>query len=100
MQPLDQYLEQAQRYSVVPVTTKLLADHHTPVSLLQRFYKGQEDVFLLESVEGGEKWGRYTFLGIDAHAFVEIDEELVISNKGIRGTVPVPKVFGKVGQCK
>jgi anthranilate synthase component 1 len=48
------------------------------VTLLQRFYKGQEGIFLLESVEGGEKWGRYSFIGIDAHAFVEIHAETVV----------------------
>ena len=78
MLTLGKYLEQARQYSVVPVTAKLLADRHTPVSLLQRFYKGQEGVFLLESVEGGEKWGRYSFIGIDAHAFVEIHAEAVV----------------------
>ncbi len=75
---LEKYLEQARQYSVVPVAAKLLADRHTPVTLLQRFDKGQEGVFLLESVEGGEKWGRYSFLGIDAHAFVEIHAETVL----------------------
>ena len=77
MLSLEQYIEQAKQYSVVPVAAKLLADRHTPVTLLQRFYKGQEGVFLLESVEGGEKWGRYSFIGIDAHAFVEIQAETV-----------------------
>ena len=74
----EQYIEQAKKYSVVPVAAKLLADRHTPVTLLQRFYKGQEGVFLLESVEGGEKWGRYSFIGIDAHVFVDIHSETVI----------------------
>ena len=82
----EQYLEQAARYGVVPVAAKLLADRHTPVTLLQRFYKGREGVFLLESVEGGEKWGRYSFLGIDAHAFVDVDAESVIVRKN-DGTV-------------
>jgi len=74
----EQYLEQAKQYSVVPIAAKLLADRHTPVTLLQRFCKGQEGIFLLESVEGGEKWGRYSFIGIDAHAFVEIHHENVV----------------------
>ena len=78
MLSLEEYLEQTKQYNVVPITKKLLADRHTPVTLLQRFYKGQEGVFLLESVEGGEKWGRYSFTGIDAHAFVEIHTESVI----------------------
>jgi anthranilate synthase component 1 len=69
---LDHFLAECQKADVVPVTRQLLADLHTPVSLLQRFYNGQEGVFLLESVEGGEKWGRYSFLGIAPHAFVEI----------------------------
>ena len=77
----EQYIEQAKQYSVVPVAAKLLADRHTPVTLLQRFYKGQEGVFLLESVEGGEKWGRYSFIGIDAYAFVEIHAETVVVRK-------------------
>ncbi len=81
MLTLENYLEQARQYSVVPVTAKLLADRHTPVTLLQRFYKGQEGVFLFESVEGGEKWGRYSFLGVEAHAFVEIHAETVLVRK-------------------
>ena len=74
----EQYIEQAKQYTVVPIAAKFLADRHTPVTLLQRFYKGQEGVFLLESVEGGEKWGRYSFVGIDAHAFVEVHAENVV----------------------
>ncbi|MDR2117420.1 MAG: anthranilate synthase component I family protein [Planctomycetaceae bacterium] len=69
---LNHFLEECQKADVVPVTRQLLADLHTPVSLLQRFYNGQEGVFLLESVEGGEKWGRYSFLGIAPHAFIEV----------------------------
>jgi anthranilate synthase component 1 len=69
---LDHFLAECQKADVVPVTQQLLADLHTPVSLLQRFYNGQEGVFLLESVEGGEKWGRYSFLGITPHAFIEV----------------------------
>ena len=78
MLTLDEYLSQAREYSVVPVTAELLADRHTPVTLLKRFYQGQAGVFLFESVEGGEKWGRYSFLGIDAYAFIEVREENII----------------------
>ncbi|MDR0392215.1 MAG: anthranilate synthase component I family protein [Planctomycetaceae bacterium] len=73
----EQFLIECQQADVVPVTRQLLADLHTPVSLLKRFYNNQEGVFLLESVEGGEKWGRYSFLGISPHAFVEIHKDNV-----------------------
>ena len=78
---LDQYLRDVRQSYVVPVTAQLLADQYTPVSLLQRFYTGKPGVFLLESVEGGEKWGRYSFLGIEAHAFIEIHEQTVVVRK-------------------
>ena len=68
----DRFQIECRQADVVPVTTQLLADQHTSVTLLQRFYHDREGVFLLESVEGGEKWGRYSFVGIEPHAFVEV----------------------------
>jgi anthranilate synthase component 1 len=54
----------AQRGNLVPVYREILADEETPVTALMKI-SGKPYVFLLESVEGGEKWGRYTFLGAD-----------------------------------
>ena len=42
----------------------ILADLLTPVSAFLRVSRGAERAFLLESVEGGEKMGRYSFIGI------------------------------------
>ena len=54
-----------QGYRRVPVCREILSDFTTPITLM-RILKGVSDhVFLLESVEGGERWGRYTFLGYD-----------------------------------
>ena len=49
-------------YTVVPVRAELLADLETPVAA---FYKlvGDGQGFLLESVENGERWGRFSFVG-------------------------------------
>ncbi|MDR1923299.1 MAG: anthranilate synthase component I family protein [Planctomycetaceae bacterium] len=92
---LEQFLIESQKADVVPVTHQLLADLHTPVSLLRRFYDGQEGVFLLESIEGGEKWGRYSFLGIVPHAFVDVYKEHVsireynnINNSTLEKNIP------------
>ena len=73
----ERFQTECQQADVVPVTVQLLADQHTSVTLLQRFYHNREGVFLLESVEGGEKWGRYSFVGIEAHAFVEVHAETI-----------------------
>ncbi|MBQ8753433.1 MAG: chorismate-binding protein [Lentisphaeria bacterium] len=53
----------ARQGNLIPVFREKLADMETPVSVLSRFAT-DENVFLLESVEGGERFGRYSFIGI------------------------------------
>lgn len=50
--------------TLVPVVKSISADLLTPVSAFLAVADGEPDAFLLESVEGGEKIGRYTFLGV------------------------------------
>jgi anthranilate synthase component 1 len=69
---LDEFKRLAAEYTIVPVCSETLADMDTPVSVLLRF-AGDENVFLLESMEGGEKWGRYSFLGIRPQLLFEVD---------------------------
>jgi len=54
----------ARDYTVVPVWTEVLADIETPVSAFAKLV-GEQDGFLLESVEHAERWGRFSFLGSD-----------------------------------
>ena len=51
----------------IPVVREILADLDTPLSLFRKIDDGKT-AFLLESVEGGEKWARYSFLGVGARA--------------------------------
>ena len=46
------------------VWTKLVADLETPVSAMMKLAAGQPNAFLLESVEGGETWGRHSIIGL------------------------------------
>src|ERR1700749_4649732 len=59
-----EFLELAAKHSLVPVYRTLTADLETPVSAFLRLAADEPQSFLLESVEGGEKVGRYTFIGI------------------------------------
>lgn len=52
-------------YRVIPVCRTLYADVITPIALLRKLAAASHCYYLLESVEGGEKWGRYSFLGYD-----------------------------------
>ena len=69
---LEQYRALAREYTLIPVVKELLADTETPVSVLMKFVE-QERVFLLESVEAGENWGPYSFIGVRPEPCFEID---------------------------
>jgi len=58
------FLRLSRDATLVPVAKSISADLLTPVSAFLAVADGEPDAFLLESVEGGEKIGRYTFLGI------------------------------------
>lgn len=61
---LDAFLARARAGGMVPVTREVVLDGDTPVTAFQKLHRG-EFGFLLESLEGGERWARYTFLGTD-----------------------------------
>jgi anthranilate synthase component 1 len=61
----DEFRELAQRGTFVPVCKEIVADLLTPVSAFLKVAEHAEHAFLLESVEGGEQVGRYSFLGKD-----------------------------------
>src|SRR5262245_4545494 len=60
---LKEFSRLAQQATLIPVAKTVAADLRTPVSALLNIAADEPDAFLLESVEGGEKVGRYTFLG-------------------------------------
>src|ERR1700722_1332308 len=64
LQPTENEFERlaAKGFNLIPVFEEVAADLETPVSAFLKIARG-DYAFLLESVRGGEKWGRYTFLG-------------------------------------
>jgi anthranilate synthase component 1 len=61
---LNEFTELARTHTLIPVTRAVAADLETPVSAFLRVAIHEPEAFLLESVEGGETIGRYTFIGI------------------------------------
>ncbi len=59
---LPEYIRLSRERNLVPVTREILADLDTPVSAFTKLDRGDAS-FLLESLEGGETWGRYSILG-------------------------------------
>ncbi|MCK4846820.1 MAG: anthranilate synthase component I [Deltaproteobacteria bacterium] len=66
---LEDFRALSKDYNLLSVTCDILADDLTPVSAFKRIDDGS-DGFLLESVEGGEKWGRYSFFGASSRGVI------------------------------
>jgi len=87
MQPLitparDEFLQSANSRGVVPVWTEILADLETPVSAYIKL-GGCGDRFLLESVEQGQRFARYSFVGANPDVvLIAKDGKITIREKG------------------
>lgn len=73
----SEFTELAAHGNVIPVYTSFLADLQTPVSAFLRLQAMSDQAFLLESVEGGEKTARYSFLGCAPFKTIEFADGLI-----------------------
>ena len=79
----------AKQGNLIPVSREVLADFETPVSALAKIDRGA-CAYLLESVEGGEKWARYSFLGSGSPTLIHgNDREVIVSSGRRRRRIPV-----------
>lgn len=75
----EAFEREARQGNVVPVVRSVLADLHTPVGTFMRIAGDSPYAFLLESVEGGERIARYSFLGAEP--------EMIVRGKGMQTIV-------------
>lgn len=76
----DQY--RAAGYNRIPMVRTVLADFETPVSAYVKLARGAYS-YLLESVQGGEKWGRYSMIGLPCATVIKVDgDQVVIEEAG------------------
>jgi anthranilate synthase component I len=69
----EKFSEMARQGNLIPVYREILGDLETPVSAYKKL-RGEGCSFLLESVEGGEKWGRFSFLGLNPSLMFQVKE--------------------------
>ena len=82
------FRELARTGNVIPVWVELLADTETPVTALAKISNNQGPAFLLESVEGGERWARYSFLGTSARCHLDVYRDAVeVSELGAKRSI-------------
>ena len=72
----------AEGYNRIPVMREVLADFDTPLSTYLKLAKGPYS-YLFESVEGGEKWGRYSIIGLPCRTVLRVNgHEMTVEHEG------------------
>src|SRR5258706_5795122 len=74
----------ARSTNVIPIWQEIVVDRITPVSVYEHLHRGQPHAFLLESVEGGDRLGRYSFVGQRPEATFVCKKGQVIYRQGGR----------------
>ena len=81
------------RYTIMPVSTKILSDFITPIEALKILKKASKHCYMLESAGADMRWGRYTFLGLDPRLSITcIDGLLRYGNTQERTKDPSGKI--------
>src|SRR5947199_6117190 len=83
----------AQQATLIPVSRTVPADLRTPVSAFLSTAAAEPDAFLFESVEGGEKIGRYTFLGARPYMVLRARGNQITLERGNKKQVLEGSVF-------
>lgn len=73
----EEMYQHFERGDLVPVYRTLLADLETPVSVYMKLAEAGKPAFLLESVEGGEQVGRYSFIGVNPKGVLSVKDNIV-----------------------
>ena len=85
---LDEVAALREQGNVIPIFREIMADMETPVSAYLKVAAGPYS-FLLESVEGGERLARYSFIGTEPYLTVRLDDGIAQANqRGYKQSVP------------
>ena len=97
--PLERdFLKLSRTHSLVPVYRTVAADLETPVSAFLRIAATEPEAFLLESVEGGEHVGRYTFIGIQPYKKLTARGTLITITEGSKTRAFTGDIFTELKQ--
>jgi anthranilate synthase component 1 len=85
----EDFIRKAKEGNIIPIYREILADHLTPVMAYEKIANGPGS-FLLESVEGGERIGRYSFLGSNPFMILRSKGRIVTIQEGTKEhTIPL-----------
>ncbi|MEN2994516.1 MAG: anthranilate synthase component I [Thermodesulfovibrio sp.] len=78
-----EFLELSKKFNVIPLYREIIADLDTPVGAFLKINRCPS--FLFESVQGGEKWGRYSIIGIEPACLIKVEgKEITVEKKEVK----------------
>jgi len=83
----------AKDYKIIPICKEIYADITTPIAVLRKISGISSRYFLLESIEGGVSWGRYSFLGFDPVVSISCKDKVVTVENGSYQQIHTDKPF-------
>lgn len=96
----DDYKKSFPTEKIFSVFYKIIqSDLFTPVSLMMHIHENFDHCFLFESVEGGEKLGRYSFIGFDAALTWTVNDSAVLLDKKPQSATPVQSFQNVLNFC-
>jgi anthranilate synthase component 1 len=87
----EEFVALAREHTVVPVWVEVLADLETPVAAFAKLVGPDDDGFLLESVEHGERWSRFSFVGRRPRATLSSRGQTVTVDGDLPDSVPLDR---------
>ncbi|CAK8719010.1 anthranilate synthase component I [Candidatus Electrothrix laxa] len=83
---LEAFSEMIEQAGLVPLHRTIVADLDTPLTIFAKVAEREKHAFLFESMEGGEKWGRYSFIGLDPLlSFSSVGDAVTLRRAGSEG---------------
>lgn len=79
---LEQFSKMTAAAGLIPVYREIVADLDTPLTIFAKVAAADSHAFLFESLEGGEKWGRYSFIGFDPLLTVTSSQDRIEVRRG------------------
>ena len=73
----EEYIEFAENgFNIVPLIKTIEKDLDSPIKVFSRI-KNKKNTFLLESIEGGEKWAQYSIIGLDCKDSIKVSDNKI-----------------------
>ena len=70
----EEYIEFAENgFNIVPLIKTIEKDLDSPIEVFSKI-KNKKNTFLLESIEGGEKWAQYSIIGLDCKDSIKVSD--------------------------